>query len=244
MRCDVLTLFPDMVAAILGHSILKRAKSKGLLDARVVDLRDYTVDRHRTADEAPYGGGAGMVMKPEPIFEAVEAIRRESPGAHLILTSPRGSLFTQSLAARLSREEHLVLLCGHYEGVDERVRLGLEPEEVSIGDYILTGGELPAVVILDAVTRLIPGVLGDEQSVVEESFSEDLLEYPQFTRPSEYRGMRVPEILLTGNHEAIRLWRRKQALKATRERRPDLLARAPLSPEDRRLLDETVAEGS
>jgi tRNA (guanine37-N1)-methyltransferase len=244
--CEILTLFPEMVLPVLGQSMLKRARDKGLLDVRVRDVRDYTLDRHQVADDAPYGGGAGMVMKAEPIFRAVDALCHEygeEPGIRLLLPSPQGRPFTQRLAENLSREARcLVFLCGHYEGIDERVRLGLEPEEVSIGDYVLTGGELPALVMIDAAVRLIPGVLGHPESAQTESFAGSLLDFPHYTRPPDVRGLAVPEVLLSGHHEAIRRWRRKEALRNTYCKRPDLLLDRSLSEEDRRLLDEIVNE--
>ncbi len=250
MRCDVLTLFPGMVAPVLEQSILKRAQEKGLLEVRVRNLRKYAVDRHKTADDVPYGGGAGMVMKAEPIFRAVESLRTEygerTPGTLLrvLLPSPQGRPFTQDLARQLACEpRRLVFLCGHYEGIDERVRIGFQPEEISIGDYVLTGGELPALVMIDATARLVPGVLGDPESIAEESFTESLLEYPQYTRPAELRGMTVPEVLLSGHHEAIRLWRRREALRRTYLKRPDLLRDRVLNIEDQRLLNDILREG-
>ena len=248
MRCDILTLFPDMVAPVLGQSILKRAQEKGLLNVQVRNLRDYTLDRHKLADDMPYGGGAGMVMKAEPILRAVEQIQAEylevGEEIRLLFPSPHGRPFTQTYAKDLAADRRrLVFLCGHYEGVDERVRLALQPEEVSIGDYVLTGGELPALVLIDAAARLVPGVLGDPESIVEESFADALLEYPHYTRPAEVRGMAVPEVLLSGHHEAIRLWRRKEALRSTYQRRPDLLQDRVLSLEDQQLLDELTREG-
>ncbi|MGH7228365.1 MAG: tRNA (guanosine(37)-N1)-methyltransferase TrmD [Nitrospiraceae bacterium] len=251
IRCDLITLFPDMVLPVLNQSILKRAQEKGMLEVRIRNLRDYTLDRHQIADDAPYGGGAGMVMKAEPLFRAVDALRREyqdSPAGtklRLLLPSPQGRPFTQRSAEELRDERRrLVFLCGHYEGVDERVRLGLDPEEVSIGDYVLTGGELPALVMIDATARLIPGVLGDPESAHYDSFAESLLEYPHYTRPPEVRGLAVPEVLLSGNHEAIRIWRRKEALRCTYLKRPDLLKDELLNEEDKRLLDAIVREGA
>jgi len=240
-------LFPDLIRAVLDHSILKRAQDKGLLDVHVRNLRDYTVDRHQVADDAPYGGGAGMVLKAEPMFLAVDALRQERAndpnGLRLILPSPQGRLLTQSLAEELSREEcTLVFLCGHYEGIDERVRLGLHPEEISIGDYVLTGGELPTLVMIDTVARLIPGVVGDPASIQEDSFSLALLDYPHYTRPAEVRGLTVPDVLLSGNHEAIRRWRRKAALRNTYLKRPDLLRDRVMTDEDSRLLLEISRE--
>jgi tRNA (guanine37-N1)-methyltransferase len=249
LRIDILTLFPDMVAPVLGQSILKRAQEKGLLAVRVTNLRDFTLDRHKVADDVPYGGGAGMVMKAEPVLRAVDALREEArvdgEDIRLIFPSPQGRPFTQDYAQHLAKEHRrIVILCGHYEGVDERVRTALSPEEVSIGDYVLTGGELPALVLVDAAARLVPGVLGDPESLAEESFSDSLLEYPHYTRPAEVRGMGVPEVLLSGNHEAIRRWRRKQALRSTYLRRPDLIRDRALSDEDRRLLTEIISEGA
>jgi len=243
MRIDIITIFPEAFAP-LDLSILGRARAAGIVDIRVHNLRDFTTDRHRTVDDYPYGGGAGMVMKPEPFFAAVEAIMREARTARprIILTTPQGRLFTQEIAKELASWDHLILLCGHYEGVDERVSEGLATDEISIGDYVLTGGELAAMVIVDAVVRLIPGVVGEEESVRQDSFSEGLLDYPQYTRPPEFRGMRVPEVLLSGHHEQIRRWRRKEALRRTLLRRPDLLRKANLTEEDQRLLEEIQRE--
>jgi tRNA (guanine37-N1)-methyltransferase len=247
MRCEIITLFPGLVEPVLEQSMLKRARDKGLLEARVRNLRDFTLDRHQVADDAPYGGGAGMVLKAEPIFRAVDALRRDyadnGAGLRLLMPAPQGRRFTQTLAEDLRNEERvLVFLCGHYEGIDERVRVGLEPEEISLGDYVLTGGELPALVIIDAAVRLIPGVVGDPASVLAESFADCLLDYPHYTRPPEVRGFAVPEVLLSGNHEAVRLWRRKEALRNTYLKRPDLLHDRLLAEEDRRLLDEVLRE--
>jgi len=251
LRCDVITLFPDLVQPVLGQSMLKRAQEKGLLDVRVHNLRDHAEGRYQVADDTPYGGGAGMVMKAEPVFRAVEALRREygeaAPGTQLrlLLPSPQGRPFTQRFAEALRDEpRRIVFLCGHYEGIDERVRLGLNPEEVSIGDYVLTGGELPALVMIDATVRLIPGVLGDPESAERDSFVESLLDHPHYTRPAELRGLPVPEVLLSGDHEAIRLWRRKEALRSTSRKRPDLLRDRELSEEDRRLLEEIAQENA
>ncbi len=240
MRVDILTIFPEMVRCGVDYSILKRAQENHLLEIHVHNIRDFAEDKHRTTDEPPYGGGAGMVMKPEPIFKAAEHVKAEcwTEQSRIILTTPQGQLFNQEKAVELSKCPHLVFICGHYEGVDERVREHLVTDEFSIGDYILTGGELPALVMLDAIARLIPGVLGTEQSALEESFSEGLLEYPQYTRPAEFRGWRVPDVLLSGHHAEIEKWRRIQSLKRTLERRPDLLEKAHLTEEDRRILDE------
>ena len=221
MKIDVLTLFPAMFAGPLDESIVKRARAEGLLDLAIHNLRDYTHDRHRTVDDKPFGGGPGMLLKPEPIFEAVEKLSREK--TRLILLTPAGRKFNHSIARELARLEHLLLVCGSYEGFDERVREALANDELSIGDYVLTNGALPAMVIIDAVTRLLPGALGDDQSAHDESFSCGLLEYPQYTRPAEFRGMKVPEVLLSGNHAEIEKWRLEQAKQRTKERRRDLL---------------------
>ena len=235
MRIDIITLFPGMFAGYLGESIMKRAQEKDLVILRVVSLRDYTHDRHRTADDRPYGGGAGMVLKPQPLFEAVEDLR--TPGCKVILLSPRGERYRQQKARALSRESHLILICGHYEGVDERVRAMID-EEICVGDYILTGGELPALLIMDSVIRLISGVLGDPNSLIEESFSRGRLEYPHYTRPVEYRGMVVPEILLSGDHEKIARWREKQAFLCTYRQRPDLINKTPPTEREKTWLKE------
>jgi tRNA (guanine37-N1)-methyltransferase len=221
MKIDVLTLFPAMFAGPLDESIIKRARDSGLLDLKIHNLRDYAHDRHRTVDDRPFGGGPGMLLKPEPIFEAVESIASE--GAQTILLSPSGRSFTQAVARELAQVRHVVLISGHYEGCDERVREHLANDDLSIGDYVLTNGALPAMVVIDTVARLLPGVLGDEQSTQEESFSHSLLEYPQYTRPAEFRGMKVPEVLLSGNHAEIARWRAEQARLRTSERRPDLM---------------------
>jgi tRNA (guanine37-N1)-methyltransferase len=220
MKIDVLTPFPEMFSA-LDVSIMKRAQKNGVLDLKVVNLRDYTHDNYKTVDDRPFGGGPGMVLKPEPIFEGVEALRGEK--TRVILMTPVGQKFDQAAARRLAQEQHLLFICGAYEGIDERVREGLVDEELSIGDYVLTNGSLPAMVVIDAVTRLLPGALGDDQSSHDESFSAGQLEYPHYTRPAEFRGMKVPEVLLSGHHAEIEKWRREQSLKRTKERRPDLL---------------------
>ncbi|MBI1839577.1 MAG: tRNA (guanosine(37)-N1)-methyltransferase TrmD [Verrucomicrobia bacterium] len=221
MRIDVLTLFPEMFAGPLDVSIVQRARVAGLLDLRVVNLRDFTHDRHKTVDDRPFGGGPGMVLKPEPLFEAVEALRQED--TKVILFSPAGRRFDQSMAREWAACAHLLMICGSYEGVDERVREALVDHEVSLGDYVLTNGGLPAIVTIDAVTRLLPGALGDDESSQDESFSQGLLEYPHYTRPAEFRGMNVPEVLLSGHHAEITKWRREQSRLRTAERRPDLL---------------------
>ena len=220
MKVDVLTLFPAMFAGPLDESILRRARESGRLELIIHDLRDWTHDRHRTVDGIPYGGGPGMVLKPEPIFEAIDELANDT--TQVVMLTPQGEPFRQATARRLSAHEHLLLLCGSYEGFDERIRTRVH-HEISIGDYVLTNGALPAMVVIDAVTRLLPGVLGDDASSVEESFSENTLDYPQYTRPAEYRGLEVPEVLQNGNHAAIEQWRREQAEQRTRERRPDLL---------------------
>ncbi|MBT6451324.1 MAG: tRNA (guanosine(37)-N1)-methyltransferase TrmD [Verrucomicrobiales bacterium] len=220
MKVDVLTLFPAMFAGPLDESILRRARESGRLELILHDLRDWTHDRHRTVDGTPYGGGPGMVLKPEPIFEAIDELATDT--TQVVMLTPQGEPFRQATARRLSAHEHLLLLCGSYEGFDERIRTRVH-HEISIGDYVLTNGALPAMVVIDAVTRLLPGVLGDDASSVEESFSENTLDYPQYTRPAEYRGLEVPEVLQNGNHAAIEQWRREQAEQRTRERRPDLL---------------------
>jgi len=237
MKIDILTLFPKMFLGPMNESILKKAKTKGLVEINIHNLRDFAKDKHRTCDDKPFGGGPGMVMKPEPIFEAVDYIESSAEAktmtderrsfkrrrAKIILLSPQGRRLTQSLAERLSKYKHLILICGHYEGVDERVRLYLAQDEISIGDYILTGGELATMVLIDCVVRLIPGVLGNERSAITESFRDGLLDYPQYSRPAVFRGMKVPSELLSGDHDAIRRWRAKEALKRTQKRRPDLL---------------------
>jgi len=221
MEIDVLTLFPRIFEGPLEESILKRAQQKGVVAVRVHNLRDFTHDKHRVVDDKPYGGGPGMLMKPEPIFEAVEKFRRAD--SRVVLMTPQGASLTQSRAQEFSRVTHLVIICGHYEGVDERVREALVDDEVSIGDYVLTNGALAAAVMVDAVARLLPGVLGDEQSAGDDSFASGLLEGPQYTRPPEFCGMRVPDVLLSGDHEAIAQWRAEQARQRTKKRRPDLL---------------------
>src|SRR5256885_16096542 len=221
MKIDVLTLFPAMFAGPLDESIIKRAREAGRLDLQIHNLRDYAHDRHRTVDDRPFGGGPGMLLKPEPIFEAMEKLAGEQ--THVILLSPAGRTFNQAIARELAQLADVLLVSGHYEGFDERIREHLADDELSIGDYVLTNGSLPAMVIVDAVTRLLPGVLGDDESSHEESFSRGLLEYPQYTRPAEFRGMKVPEVLLSGNHVEIARWRAEQARLRTKERRPDLL---------------------
>jgi tRNA (guanine37-N1)-methyltransferase len=236
MRIDFLTIFPGLITGVLQHSLLNQAGQKGLLEFQVHDLRDYTHDRHRTVDDEPYGGGPGMVFKPEPVFEAVEAIRQV--GARIILPSPQGEPFSAAIAEQLAGNSQLIFLCGRYEGVDERVREALVDRELSIGDFVVMGGELPSLLMTEAIVRYIPGIVGDEQSVQFDSFQESLLDFPHYTRPAEFRGLRVPEVLLSGNHEQIRIWRRKMMLQRTLERRPDLLKRTDLTAEDQKLLAE------
>ena len=221
VKIDVLTLFPGMFAGPLDESIIKRARQAGLLDLQLHQLRDWTHDRHKTVDDRPFGGGPGMLLKPEPIFEAVESLKREK--TRVVLMSPSGRKFDQSIARELATQEHLLIVTGHYEGFDERIREALADDELSIGDYVLTNGALPAMVVIDTVTRLLPGVLGDDASSTEESFSHGLLEYPQWTRPAEFRGMKVPDVLQSGNHAEIAKWRAEQAKLRTKEQRPDLM---------------------
>jgi tRNA (guanine37-N1)-methyltransferase len=243
MKFDVVTIFPRMIEAGLAEGVVGRGREQGLIDVAVHDLREFTVDRHRSVDDMPYGGGPGMVMKPEPLVRAVEHLRatRGAPDAIVLLT-PQGRRFDQAEAVRLSRLGHVVLLCGRYEGMDERVKTLVGGEELSIGDYVLSGGEMPALAVVDAVSRLIPGVVGDRQSVDEDSFSKGLLDHPHYTRPVEFGGLAVPDVLLSGHHADVRRWRRRAALERTLDRRPDLLQRADLDAEDRALLDE-IREG-
>jgi len=243
MQCDILTLFPEMVVNVVSHSIVKRAQDKRLVSIRIHNIRDFSDDRHRVADDAPYGGGSGMIMKAEPIFRAVEALGEKRSRLRMIVPSPQGRPFTQRLAEELSRESRrLVWICGHYEGIDERVLIRLEPEEISLGDYVLTGGELPALVMMDAAVRLVPGVVGDPASVEQDSFTEPLLDFPHYTKPQTVRGYEVPDVLLSGNHEAIRRWRRKEALRNTYSKRPDLLQQESLTQEDQQLLSDIFQE--
>ena len=242
-KIDLVTIFPEMFTGPFNESMIKRAVDRGLVEIEVIDLRLFAGGKHRQVDDEPYGGGKGMIFKPEPLFEAVENLRGRSAAdrSRVILLTPQGRRLSQEIVRELAREDHLVLLCGRYEGVDERVRVGLVDDEISIGDYILTGGEIPAMVITDAVVRLIPGFL-EEETLVEESFSSHLLEYPHYTRPPEYKGMAVPEVLLSGNHGRISAWRRQQRLRRTRQRRPDLLKKATLTSGDRRYLELLAAE--
>jgi tRNA (guanine37-N1)-methyltransferase len=243
MRIDIVTIFPSMVDPPLREGVVGRAIARGLIDLKVHDLRSFTDDRHHVVDDVAYGGGPGMVMKPEPFFRAVDEIRasRGNPSA-VVVTTPDGKRFTHAEAERLSAMPHLAILCGRYEGVDDRVRQALATDELSIGDYVLTGGELAAMVIVDATARLIPGVVGDEESVARDTFARGLLDYPQFTRPAEFRGVAVPPVLLSGHHAEIERWRRREALRRTLAARPDLLEAAELSEDDRRLLRELKEE--
>jgi tRNA (guanine37-N1)-methyltransferase len=239
---DIITIFPEIFHGYLGESILKRAAQKGLLDVKVYNLRDYTTDRHKTVDDYPYGGGSGMVMKIEPLYNAINAIKADGKERWTVLLSPQGKPYSQDMAETLSKiDRRILFICGRYEGIDERAR-EFADEEISIGDYILTGGELPALVIIDSIARLIPGVLGDEESSKEESFTWGLLDYPHYTRPPEFKGMKVPDVLLSGNHEEIRKWRRTEAIKRTLQRRPDLLNKAELTKEDRRIISGLCPE--
>ncbi len=237
MKFDVFTLLPDVFPPYLESSILKRARERGLIEVAIHNIRDWTHDRHHVTDDLPYGGGGGMVMKPEPVFEAVESVLGAPPSCPVILLTPQGRVFTQKVATELSRHDHLALLCGRYEGVDERVRQHLVSDEISIGDFVLTGGELPALILIDALTRLLPGALGDPTGAEDDSHAMGLLEYPHYTRPAEFRGWRVPETLLSGDHARIARWRREQALLRTFQRRPDLLEDFALSEEDIRFLE-------
>jgi tRNA (guanine37-N1)-methyltransferase len=241
MKCDVLTLFPDILTAYLNESILKRAREKKLLEIKLYNIRDFASGPHRTVDDSPYGGGVGMVFKPEPIFRAVDFLKEDGEPRKVILLSPQGKPFNQSKAEAYSRDkQRFVFICGRYEGIDERVKTLID-EEVSIGDYVITGGELAALVIIDAVTRLIPGALGDEKSVEDESFSWGLLDYPHYTRPREFRGMMVPQVLVSGNHREILLWRRREALRKTMKIRPDIMEKLKLTDIDKKILS-TIEE--
>lgn len=243
MKCDIITIFPEIFNAYFNEGIIKRALQKKIIEINVHNLRDFTTDRHKTVDDYPYGGGSGMVMKPEPFFAAVEAICPEQSERMVIMLNPAGEKFSQDMASALSQEsKRLIFLCGRYEAIDERVKISLADYEISIGDYILTGGELPALVIIDAITRLIPNVLGDEHSAEEESFSWGILDYPHYTRPQMFRNMAVPDVLLSGNHKDIKRWRRKEALRRTIERRHDLLKKIRLNKEDNELLKEIKEE--
>jgi len=245
MRIDVLTIFPRMFEGPFNESIIARALSKGLLSIDIIDLRRFALDKHRSVDDYSFGGGPGMVMRPAPFFLAMDDLKQKYPDTNLmkvILLCPGGKVFNQIKARELSRESNLVFLCGHYEGIDDQVRQRFVTDEISIGDYVLTGGELASMVVIDAIARLLPGVLGDACSAIEESFSEGLLEYPQYTRPREYQGLNVPEVLLSGNHEEVRKWRRKESLRRTIKNRPDLLDTAKLTELDRQMISEITRD--
>ncbi len=248
MRIDILTLFPEMFGEVFAHSIMGRAIERGLVDIRTRNFRDFTHDRHHTVDDYPYGGGPGMLLKPGPLFDAVESVVSEMPSSgdkpasrKIVLLTPQGTPFSQRMAREFSGLDHLVLICGRYEGVDERVRLHLATDEVSIGDYVLSGGELPAMVVSEAVVRLIPGVLGSMESAEDDSFSEGLLQFPQYTRPPDFKGWKVPEILLSGNHEEIAKWRREQSIVRTMKKRPDLLAENAIASKKSGALKNVIA---
>jgi tRNA (guanine37-N1)-methyltransferase len=238
MKVDVLTLFPEMFTGVFGHSILKKAAEKQAVQYNVVNFREYADNKHQTVDDYPYGGGAGMVLKPQPIFDAVQALQKEKGASKVILLCPQGERFTQKKAEELANEEHLIFICGHYEGYDERIREYLVTDEISIGDYVLTGGELGAMVVIDSIVRLLPEVLGNEESHQKDSFSTGLLEHPHYTRPANFRDMEVPEVLMSGNHKHIEEWRVEESLRRTLSRRPDLLEQIELTKEQSKWLDE------
>ncbi len=241
MQFEVFTLLPEVFPPYLESSILQRARQRGLIEARIHNIRDWARDKHHTTDDIPYGGGGGMVMKPEPVFEAVESILGPQAGCPVILLTPQGRVFTQAVARELAAHERIALICGRYEGVDERIRARLVTDEISIGDYVLTGGELPALILIDAVTRLLPGALGDPTGAEDDSHTSGLLEYPHYTRPPEFRGEKVPDILLSGDHARIAQWRREQSLLRTLARRPDLLEKADLSEKERKFIENQKA---
>jgi tRNA (guanine37-N1)-methyltransferase len=234
VRIDLLTLFPEMFYGVLSSSILRRAIENRIIEINLINIRDHSTDKHKRVDDYPYGGGAGMVMMAQPLYDAIQSVKKGSCGAQVVLTSPRGNTFNQRMARQLAGLQHMIIVCGHYEGIDQRIIDTMVDLEVSIGDYVLTGGEIPAMVIIDAVVRLLPGVLGSPASLEEESFMWGLLEYPHYTRPAEFLGIRVPEVLLSGNHGEIRKWRRKKAIEATARLRPELLEQAKLTDEERK----------
>lgn len=242
LRFNVLSIFPEALASPLEFSLLKKAQEKGLIKIFLHDIRKWAYDKHKMTDDAPYGGGCGMVMKVEPLERALSEIKEETKDPLVVLMTPQGETLNQKIAAELAEKKHIIIICGRYEGIDERIRAQLVDREISIGDYILTGGELPALVLIDAVSRLIPGFLGNADSAGSESFAEGLLEYPQYTRPAEYKGWRVPEVLLSGNHAVIAKWRRRESLLRTYRRRPDLLKKAKLSAEDKLILEQVKFE--
>lgn len=244
MHIDIFTLFPEMIDGVFQSSILKKAQEKNKFSYNLVNFRDYTTNKHRKVDDYPYGGGAGMVLTPQPVFDAVDAIKQErQTKPRIVLLCPQGERYTQRKAEELSKEEHLIFICGHYEGYDERIRLGLATDEISIGDYVLTGGELGAMVIVDSIVRLLPDVLGNEESAVEDSFSTGLLEHPHYTRPATYRNMTVPDVLLSGDHAKIEKWRKTESLRRTLERRPDLLENYQFTEEEQQILEELKKNG-
>jgi tRNA (guanine37-N1)-methyltransferase len=242
IRFDVLSIFPEMLISPLSFSLLKKAQEKGLLSINLHDIRNWAEDKHKMTDDAPYGGGCGMVMKVEPVEKALAAVKISPGNSVVVLMTPQGETLNQKIAAELAGKKQVIIICGRYEGFDERIREHLADREISIGDYILTGGELPALVLIDAVSRLVPGVLGNEESTVSESFSSGLLEYPQYTRPSEYKGWKVPDVLVSGNHAEIELWHKNESLKRTYKRRPDLLAKINLSPQEKKYLEKIKIE--
>ncbi len=242
IRFDVLSIFPEMLISPLSFSLLKKAQEKGLLSINLHDIRNWAEDKHKMTDDAPYGGGCGMVMKVEPVEKALAAVKISTENSLVVLMTPQGEIFNQKIAADLAGKEQVVIICGRYEGVDERIRKNLADREISIGDYILTGGELSALVLIDAISRLVPGVLGNAESTVSESFSSGLLEYPQYTRPAEYKGWKVPDVLVSGNHAEIELWRKNESLKRTYKRRPDLLAKLNLSAQEKKSLEKIKIE--
>ncbi|AWC30858.1 tRNA (guanosine(37)-N1)-methyltransferase TrmD [Bacillus cytotoxicus] len=243
MKIDILTLFPEMFTGVFGSSILKKAQEKEAVELRVVNFRDYTTNKHNSVDDYPYGGGAGMVLTPQPIFDAVEDLTKETTQKpRIVLMCPQGERFTQKKAEELAKEEHVIFVCGHYEGYDERIREHLVTDEISIGDYVLTGGELASMVITDSVVRLLPGVLGNQNSQVEDSFSTGLLEHPHYTRPADFRGMKVPDVLMSGNHKKIDEWRHKESLRRTYTRRPDLLEGRELTKQEEIWLEQIKEE--
>ncbi len=243
MQFDVFTLLPEVFPPYLDSSILHRARQRGLIDVRIHNIRDWAADKHHVTDDEPYGGGGGMVMKVEPVFAAIESVLGAEPPCPVILMTPQGRVFNQKIALELVRQPRLALVCGRYEGVDERIRTHLVTDEISIGDYVLTGGELPSLILIDAISRLIPGVLGDPDGAMDDSHAAGVLEYPHYTRPPQFRGWGVPEILLSGDHAKIEKWRREQSLRRTLKHRPDLLASAPLSESDRKVLKKIQDEG-
>ena len=242
IKFDVLSIFPEMFSSPLNFSLLKKAQEKGLLNICLHDIRNWANDKHKMTDDAPYGGGCGMVMKVEPVEKALAAIRSPEDDSQVVLMTPQGKTFNQKIAAQLAEKKQIIIICGRYEGVDERIREHLVDREISIGDYILTGGELAALILIDAVSRLIPDVLGNPESTLDESFSHNLLEYPQYTRPAEYKGWKVPDVLLSGNHAQIELWHKRESLKRTYQRRPDLLKKIKLLAEDKKILDKIKQE--